>query len=123
MIDNKVKIRLNGEYADRDIGWFSKDMRLFYTVRKPCHWFKIFQGFGFNKLLINDLVAKGVEYVIIFYKKFNGHAWVTEHTYYTDPAVILKYGKLYQAEGFEQQLIINKKYLGEVGSDNIEVKL
>lgn len=119
IIGNKAKIKLDGERQERDLGWFSKDGKTFYTVRKPHHWFKIFQGFGFNELLIEDLINVGIENIVIYYKKFNGHAWVNEHIYLVRTWTVMTKGKRYQAEDFESQLIIQKKFLDEIKIDEV----
>jgi|GEM_PF-5740620 len=120
IVGNKAKIRIDGECVDRGLGWFSKDGKTFYTVRKPHHYFRIFQGFGFNEGLVEDLIDRGVENVIIYYKKFNGKSWVNEHIYLIRTWDLMTKSRKYQAENFEPQLIIKKSYLDEIKNEVIK---
>jgi hypothetical protein len=113
IVGNRAKIKLDGEHVDRNLGWFSKDGKTFYTTRKPQHWFKIFQGFGFNSGLLEDLIDKGVEMIVLFYKKFNGKNWVNEHVYHITPWKAMTEGTEYRAEDFEPQIIVKKTSFDE----------
>jgi hypothetical protein len=83
--------------------------------------FKKLRAFGFNNGLIEDLVDKGVEIIVIYYKKYKNVAWVNEHIYLVRPWTVITKGILYKAEDFESQLMIPISLLDEYKKD--EVKL
>lgn len=73
---------------------------LFYLIRKPEHFFKKFQGFGFNKE-VTDLLAETVDKFIIRYEGSEGVKFFS-----ISPLKIMASGVQTEEEGFEKQYIL-----------------
>ena len=44
----------------------------YISHRRPEHFFRVYQGYGISENIVKDLVAKGVEYVLIIYHGIKG---------------------------------------------------
>jgi len=70
----------------------------FVTERREEHFFRKYQGFGFNQELVESLLKKGISKIIVKYED--------RETYLTSPREVKEEGNLYQAEGYEFQYIM-----------------
>jgi len=103
----EIKIKSNGDVLlrvnskTRVIG-FIKDRTLYQSKTKAKHFFKMFSGYGFPFVLINehsmlfDLVSLCVDY---------------KDTFFVTPATIMKHGIVKQFGNFENQIFVNQKHL------------
>ena len=103
-----MKIRINGECQERVIGHLRDyhGVKAFITHRRPQHWFKKFQGFGFNKGLIEELVGSGVGCILLVY-----HGWRGTIKYLVSARTVLEHGVLVHYRPFEPQYVIGKQYM------------
>jgi len=51
----KKEVKIKG----KKIGFIASDLA-FVSYRKPEHLFKLYQGWGLNKSLLEDLIQKGI---------------------------------------------------------------
>jgi hypothetical protein len=75
------------------------------TKRDKSHFFIKYNGFGLNKGLINELLRKGVNRIMIKYYSRNGIK-----NYLVNTKTVKEKGTPYKHPKFEPQYIINLKY-------------
>jgi glycerol dehydrogenase-like iron-containing ADH family enzyme len=63
-------VRTSLTFGKRKVGEMDGDT--FYTIRKPEHYMKIFQGYGVSEKVLNFIEKKGVEKIVIVYKGTRG---------------------------------------------------
>lgn len=97
----------NGEVRKLGSMMLSGGKRIFYMTRKPIHFFRKHQGFGFNKELV-DTFGDEIDYFIIKYegKELN--------FFKVSPIKVMAWGKLTKEEGFEEQYIVPINYMEKV---------
>lgn len=95
------------KWKNRKIGKLTKDKNGFkklHVIRKPKHYFRKYQGFGFNKELIQLMIKRNVKVIQLDYHSKNS---VKKH--FVNPKTVLKKGIEYNHKDFEPQLIIKEK--------------
>jgi hypothetical protein len=91
-----IEIRLK----DKIVGHIDGDS--FITIRKPEHYFRIFQGFAMSKELLHFLVDnRKVTLIKLIYKGKTG-----DKKYYVSPYGWLYKGFDYQADEYELQVVL-----------------
>ena len=81
----------------------------YYVVhREQSHFFKKYNGFGFNEAKVLELIGRGVKLARLFY-----HGSVTR-VYLVSLTTIRDKGFRYQSLGFEPQLVLGRSFMGEV---------
>ncbi len=83
--------------------------KIFYTKKK--HFFKLYDGFGFNYDLIKALSKMNVEKIIVEY--FNEKYEIT-------PGEILKNGVVKEFFPYEKQIIVNINYFKKCNENKKE---
>jgi len=81
----------------RMLGVLTKDGRRFISYRKECHRFKQYNGFGFNDVLIGELINVSVDVIEIHTEM---------KVYKTRPIDVRNYGIPYKSPNAEDQQII-----------------
>ena len=54
-------------YLNETKGLISDDKRIYHTIRKPEHFFRIFKGFGISVQILDSLKEKGIKEIHIRY--------------------------------------------------------
>jgi len=90
-------------WRGRNIGRLSEDKKRFITYRFPGHFFVKYQGWGFNRELIDLLIEQKVEKIVLIYKRKDGG----ETLYQTTPNRVKERGTLIKEKDFEEQYILN----------------
>ncbi len=89
-------------WLKRKLGSLSSDRKRFITYRNQNHFFRKFQGFGFNYELINKLIALNVETIVLIYLKTNNKKSVFK----ASPKKIRESGIHIHESYFEEQIIL-----------------
>lgn len=85
-------------FDNKNIGQLKNNR--FYTFRNQRDRFMIYEGFGFNKSLIESLDRHGIDNVVV---KWN------DVVFKTTPKIIKTKGTTYKHTNYEEQFILNDK--------------
>lgn len=94
----------------------------YYTMRKPEHFMKMFQGFGISVSILNRLNQMGVKKVFISYMGVNGvirYSCFLSQYLESDKKCFFE-DKLGKLNGDEEQKFVSKKDMKEIGKETQE---
>jgi len=93
-------------WGKRFLGILNIEKKQLITWRKQKHFFIKYQGWGFNRELINKLISLNIQEIILIYRNSNN----TETLFRITPKEVRERGIKIKESYFEDQLIVEVKY-------------